>query len=47
VDSDYKNEYIINGAIQVPSLGNMAATILNLLGYQKPEGYLDSLIKFF
>jgi len=47
VDSGYNKEYVINDAIQEPSLGNMAATILNLLGYQKPEGYLDSLIKFF
>ena len=40
------NKYIINENLQEPALGNVAATILNLLGYDKPEGYLDSLIKF-
>lgn len=40
------NKYIINENLQEPALGNVAATILNLLGYEKPEGYLDSLIKF-
>ncbi len=28
-----------------PGLGNIAATLLMLLGYQKPEDYLDSLLK--
>ena len=46
VDSEYNNEYFVNDAIQNPSLGNIAATIVNLLGYQKPEGFMDSLIKF-
>ncbi|MFX0187682.1 MAG: 2,3-bisphosphoglycerate-independent phosphoglycerate mutase [Candidatus Hodarchaeota archaeon] len=46
VDSGYNNEYIINEDIEEPALGNVAATILNLLGYKKPEKYLDSLIKF-
>ncbi len=46
IDSDYNNEYIINDKVKDPALGNIAATILNLLGYHKPDGYLDSLIKF-
>ncbi|MFX1462138.1 MAG: 2,3-bisphosphoglycerate-independent phosphoglycerate mutase [Promethearchaeota archaeon] len=46
IDSDYNNEYIINDKVKDPALGNIAATILNLLGYHKPENYLDSLIKF-
>ena len=28
-----------------PGLGNIAATLLKLLGFEKPEGYFDSLIK--
>ncbi len=46
VDSEYNNEYVVNDTIQEPSLGNIAATIVNLLGYEKPEGFMDSLIKF-
>ncbi|TFG08541.1 MAG: hypothetical protein EU539_01875 [Promethearchaeota archaeon] len=52
VDSKYSdspnkdNQYVINEDLNDPALGNVAATILNLLGYQKPEDYLDSLIKF-
>ncbi|MHA1490657.1 MAG: 2,3-bisphosphoglycerate-independent phosphoglycerate mutase [Promethearchaeota archaeon] len=46
VDSGYNNEYVVNDQIEEPALGNIAATILNLLGYEKPEGYMDSLIKF-
>jgi len=36
--------YEVNTEVQTPGLGNVAATILNLLGFQKPEEYLDSLI---
>ncbi|MFX0072014.1 MAG: 2,3-bisphosphoglycerate-independent phosphoglycerate mutase [Candidatus Hermodarchaeota archaeon] len=52
MDSAYYNpfkigsKYVINENIQEPALGNVAATILNLLGYEKPEEFLDSLIKF-
>ena len=46
VDSGYNKEYVINDEIKEPGLGNIAATILNLLGYEKPENYLESLIKF-
>ncbi len=46
VDSGYNNEYIINERIDRPDLGNIAATILNLLGYEKPDGFKDSLITF-
>lgn len=45
VDPLYNNEY----TMQPPKdsgLANMAATILNLLGYEKPESYEASLIKF-
>jgi len=27
-----------------PGLGNIASTLLALLGFEKPEGYFDSLI---
>jgi len=46
IDSEYNNEYIINEDIKDPALGNIAATLLNLLGYERPKDYLDSLIKF-
>jgi 2,3-bisphosphoglycerate-independent phosphoglycerate mutase len=38
--------YELNAAVERPGLGNIAATILNLLGYAKPDDYLDSLITF-
>jgi len=47
VDSGYKGEYVINDDLKEPTLGNIAATILNLLGYDKPNYFMDSLIKFF
>ena len=40
-----KSNYILNESIRNPCLGNIAATILNLLGYQKPSEFLPSLIK--
>lgn len=46
VDSNCNGEYSINDKLKEPALGNIAATILNLLGYQKPDSFLDSLITF-
>ncbi|MBN1215558.1 MAG: hypothetical protein JXA99_08940 [Candidatus Lokiarchaeota archaeon] len=46
IDPQYKEEYNINYELNNPGLGNIAATILNLLGFEKPEGYKKSLIKF-
>jgi len=46
IDSGYNNEYVINNEIKEPALGNIASTILNLLGYEKPVSFLNSLIKF-
>ncbi len=46
VDSQYNGEYIINQEIKTPGLGNVAATVLNLLGYEKPDSFMESLIKF-
>lgn len=44
-DPNYNNEYIMSN-VKNPGLSNIAATILNLLGYEKVEDYDDSLIKF-
>jgi bisphosphoglycerate-independent phosphoglycerate mutase (AlkP superfamily) len=40
------NKYKINENLQEPALGNVAATILNLLGYEKPEKFMESLLQF-
>ncbi|MEA2064661.1 MAG: 2,3-bisphosphoglycerate-independent phosphoglycerate mutase, partial [Gemmatimonadota bacterium] len=45
LDSGYGGEYQMAG-LEGPGLSNVAATILNLLGYQKPEDYDPSLIRF-
>jgi len=45
VDSGYAGEYVMAG-IQTPGLSNVAATLLNLLGYEKPGDYDPSLIRF-
>ncbi len=37
--------YGINESVREPGLGNVAATILLLLGFVKPQDYLDPLIK--
>ncbi len=44
-DPSYKDEYQM-AEVKNPGLSNMAATILNLLGYEKVEDYDESLIKF-
>jgi len=41
-----KNKLELNGAVSDPGLGNIAATLLNLLGYKEPEDYLPGLLKF-
>jgi 2,3-bisphosphoglycerate-independent phosphoglycerate mutase len=46
VDSGYNGEYIIDDELRAPTLSNVAATILNLLGFEKPDSFMDSLIKF-
>jgi 2,3-bisphosphoglycerate-independent phosphoglycerate mutase len=45
-DPEYSNEYKINKNVKDPGIGNTASTILNLLGFEKPEEYLPSLIEF-
>lgn len=44
-DPQYNSEYYI-AEVKNPGLSNMAATILNLLGYEKVEDYDESLIRF-
>ena len=44
-DPGYNNEYEM-ADIRNPGLTNIAATILNLLGYEKVKDYDESLIKF-
>jgi len=44
-DPNYKNEYKM-ATVSNAGLSNIAATVLNLLGYDKPEDYNPSLIEF-
>ncbi len=44
-DTQFMGEYKM-AAVKNPGLTNVAATILNLLGYEKVEDYDDSLISF-
>ncbi len=45
VDPFYRGEYKM-ARLPQQGLANVAATLLNLLGYEKPPDYCDSLIKF-
>ncbi len=45
-DPEYKNEYRLASLADPPGLGNVAATLLLLLGYMPPEEYLPSIIEF-
>jgi 2,3-bisphosphoglycerate-independent phosphoglycerate mutase len=38
------NRLKMNDAVEKPGLSNIAATVLNLLGYEKPENYDPSLV---
>lgn len=44
-DSQYNNEYTINKSDDA-GLTNIAATLFNLMGYQAPTDYRDTLIEF-
>lgn len=46
IDKNWKKEYSVNPKVKNPGLSNVAATLLNLLGYDKPAKYQESLIKF-
>lgn len=45
IDSGYKGEYKML-EINKPGLSNVAATLLNLLGFEKPSEYNESLLDF-
>jgi len=45
VDYGYQNEYTMR-TLPKAGLSNVAATLVNLLGYEKPEDYDPSLIEF-
>jgi 2,3-bisphosphoglycerate-independent phosphoglycerate mutase len=42
---DPKKRFLLNQEISKPGLANVAATILDLLGYEAPEDYYPSLLK--
>ncbi len=44
-DPEFKGEYEIDPGVKNPGLGNVAATLLNLMGFDAPEGYLPSILK--
>ncbi len=44
-DPNYDGEYHMSAAVGV-GLANVASTVFNLLGYEAPNDYLDSLITF-
>ncbi len=44
-DPLFGGEYELDTAVKDPGLGNIAATLLNLLGFDAPEDYLPSLIR--
>jgi 2,3-bisphosphoglycerate-independent phosphoglycerate mutase len=47
IDSGFQSEYIIDTSeIKEPGISNIAATFINLLGYEAPSFYEKSLIKF-
>jgi len=44
-DPEFKGEYEIDPGVKNPGLGNVAATLLNLMGFDAPESYLPSILK--
>ncbi|HUT82343.1 MAG TPA: 2,3-bisphosphoglycerate-independent phosphoglycerate mutase [Candidatus Bathyarchaeia archaeon] len=46
VDKNWKNDYEISSEVNDPGLTNVASTILNLLGFEKPIQYRESLLEF-
>ncbi len=45
-DPQYANEYEIRDDLKEPQLANVTATLLNFLGFEKPDEYFESLVKF-
>jgi 2,3-bisphosphoglycerate-independent phosphoglycerate mutase len=47
LDSQYNGEYQIDAnEINQPGIANVMATFMNLMGYEAPEFYEKSLLKF-
>jgi 2,3-bisphosphoglycerate-independent phosphoglycerate mutase len=47
VDSGYQGEYVVDpSGIAVPGIANIAASFINLLGFEAPDFYEKSLLKF-
>ncbi|MHA1221330.1 MAG: 2,3-bisphosphoglycerate-independent phosphoglycerate mutase, partial [Candidatus Heimdallarchaeota archaeon] len=46
IDKNWNHEYTMKTTIDQPGLSNVASTILNLLGFEYPENYRESLIEF-
>lgn len=46
IDKNWDGEYVLKTDVEEPGLSNIASTVLNLLGLEKPETYRESLIKF-
>jgi 2,3-bisphosphoglycerate-independent phosphoglycerate mutase len=44
-DPEYNNEYYLDENQKDAGIGNIAATLMNLLGFNPPEDYLPSIIK--
>ncbi len=42
---DPAGRWTVNPEVRAPGIGNNAATILNLLGFEAPENYLPSLVR--
>jgi len=45
-DPQYDNEYEIRNDLEVPQLANVTTTLLNFLGFEKPDEYFESLVEF-
>jgi 2,3-bisphosphoglycerate-independent phosphoglycerate mutase len=45
-DPQFAGEYELDRALAKPGLANVAATCLNLMGYERPEGYEPGFLKF-
>ncbi len=44
-DPEFNGEYELTPEVKTPGLGNVAATLLNLMGFDAPDDYLPSIIK--
>lgn len=40
------DKFVLNSQVETPGLGNLAATLLTILGYEPPEDYLPPVVVF-